>query len=134
MRLRAYENGDLARFEARADFRGDFDACGGRLPLGRKFTLEADDGRVLGVAGLKWLDGYLPRQMGAWAYLSEMRPREWLWAAKRAREVCRWGCALLGVDLYATPADTDEAMRLLGFIGFRPSPDDAGVWKFMGDI
>lgn len=132
MRLRQYELGDLARFEPRADFRGEFDACGGRLPLGRKFTLVADDGRVLGVAGITWLDG--PRQMGAWSYMADLRPREWLLAARKAREVCRWACALLVSNVYATPMDTDEAMRLLAYIGFRPSPDDAGVWKFMGDI
>lgn len=133
MRLRAYEAGDLDAFTPRADFRADFDAAGGVLPSGPKWTLLGEDGRVLGIAGFKPLPPHGAGLCGAWAYLSALRARDWLAAAKRARIYCAFGQAFGMKGIYATPADTDAAQRLLAFVGFRPSPDDAGVWKFMPD-
>lgn len=131
MRLRQFDPADLGQFTPRADFRADYVDAGSRLPFGPKLTLTGDDGQVLGVAGFVSLEPHSRNLRGAWAYMADMRPREWLQAARKARTACAWAAALLGARIYATPADTDAARRLLAFVGFRPSPDDAGVWKFM---
>ena len=129
MRLRGYLMGDEARVNARADFVADYRAAGSVLPDGPKMTLLDDAGSVLGVAGFSRI---APRQWGAWAYLSEMAPRQWVRAARRARTAILGATGLLdgGARIYATPADTDAARRLLASIGFRPSVDDAGVWRW----
>jgi hypothetical protein len=131
MRLRGYLMGDEARVNARADFVADYRAAGGVLPDGPKVSLLDDAGAVLGVAGFSRI---APRQWGAWAYLAEMAPRQWVRAARRARLAIIGATGLLdgGCSIYATPADTDAAQRLLASIGFRPSVDDAGIWKFEG--
>lgn len=131
MRLEGYEIGDVYDVDARADFWTDFAAAGFRLPEGVKMTLRDETGAIVGVAGFTRLAE--PGQVGAWAYLADLSPRQWIKAARLARDLCRL-LPFWGWSIYATPADTDEAMRLLGFIGFRPSPDEAGVWKFMGGI
>lgn len=124
MKLRDYQAGD--RVKARADFAAAFEAAGGVLPEGPRFTLLADDGAVRGIGGFKPLG---VQQVGAWAYLAALGRQEWVQAAALARVaiVREWA---QGADVYATPADTDAARRLLAWIGFRPSVDDAGVWKF----
>lgn len=130
MRLRRYELGD--RVDATAAFRAEYEASGCELPPGAKFSLVARvDGRevVRGIAGFQTLGGI---QLGAWAYMADLSPKEWVRAARLARTACGWATALGGKAVYATPHDTDEARRLLAYIGFRPSPDDAGVWKFKG--
>ncbi|HET6972068.1 MAG TPA: hypothetical protein VFH92_13145 [Phenylobacterium sp.] len=130
MRLRGYELGDEFRVPARADFARDFEAAGRTLPAGPKLTLVDDAGAVAGVAGFMNVG---PRQWCAWAFLADLAPRQWARAGRLARTCARWATALLddGCDVYATPYDTDQARRLLAAVGFRPSPDDAGVWKFM---
>lgn len=126
MKLRPYQPGDEDRFDARSDFAQDYLVAGG-FPDGPKFTV-LQQGEPVGIAGFSYLgDG----QRGAWAYMAALSRVEWLLAARKAREVLSWVQPLIGCDVYATPADTDAAQRLLAYIGFRPSPDDAGVWKFM---
>lgn len=134
MKLRPYQPHHLGAFTPRADFAADFAAEGGRLPVGKVVAVvDGPRDEIVGLAGFSRL-GF--RQFGCWALMADLRPRQWLAAARLARRVMPWASALLEsgkVGLYATPADTDAARRLLGFIGFRPSPDDAGVWKWMGD-
>lgn len=133
MRLRGYRLNDEAAVAARDDFQRDYVLSGWALPPGPKLSLAGDtDDEVLGVAGFQRLG---PGQWGAWAYMAELSPRGWLKAARLARTVCHWAQTLLdeGCEVYATPADTEPAMRLLRYVGFRPSPDDAGVWKFFAE-
>lgn len=134
MKLRPFRLHHMRAFEPRADFRRDFEAAGGQLPIGSVFTVvDGPNEAVVGLTGFTRL-GY--RQYGAWALMADLRPRQWVAAARLARRVLPWATALLGsgqAGIYATPADTDAAQRTLAAIGFRPSPDDAGVWKWMGD-
>ena len=131
MRMRDYRAGDEQKFTPRPDFYDDFIAAGCRLPEGPKWTFcdDTDEDLVKGVAGFT---GMGPRQWGAWAYLCQFTPREWLWSARRAREMCAWACVLpeAGAQVYAIPAPTDEARRLLAYIGFRPTTDPDDAWKF----
>lgn len=127
MRLTRYQFADTALFTPRADFAADLEAAGFAVPEGPKFTLR-EGAAVLGVAGFVPL---APGQVGTWACLADLRPRQWVAAARLARRVCAWAAALNAVRIYADPADSDAARRLLAYAGFRPSPDDGGAWKFM---
>ncbi|ODT88107.1 hypothetical protein [Phenylobacterium sp. SCN 70-31] len=130
MRLRPYEAGDERRFTPRPDFAADLADAGGALHDGPRYTLIADDGvTVLGLGGLTPLEREF--SYGAWAYLGNLTPRQWVQAARLAAEVCGMATTCAGWRIYAVPADTDAAQRLLASMGFRPSPDDDGVWKLM---
>ena len=130
IRLRGYRIGEEFGVDARHDFWRDFRCKGWVLPVGPKLTLAGPDDAPLGVAGFQRVGD---RQWCAWAFLAELAPRDWLRAARKARTCVRWAAALLdgGAEIYAVPADTIEARRLLAWIGFRPSPDADGPWKFV---
>lgn len=132
MKLRPYRPQHLQAFTPRADFAADFEKAGRTLWHGRVWTVvEGERERIVGVTGLSKL---APGQYAGWALMADLRPREWLAAARLARRVLPWARALLEkgpADIYAIPADTDAARRLLAFIGFRPSVDAAGPWKFI---
>ncbi|PZQ57978.1 MAG: hypothetical protein DI570_18930 [Phenylobacterium zucineum] len=128
MKLRPYQIGDECCFQPRADFLADFAADGGQVREGPKFTLMGEGGAVRGVAGLTRLAHHA---WGAWALMPDLSPREWVAAGRWARTVCVWATALHPRGrIYAVPADTDAARRLLAYAGFRPSPDDLGEWRF----
>ena len=113
--LRVYQDGDEAAVAARADFAEAF-AAQGRLPDGRKWTL-VSAGRVVGVAGLEPLgDGC----WGAWAYLAELSPRQWVIAVYLARSVLvsMWA-GLRARCIQAVPAEHPGAARVLAAMGFR---------------
>lgn len=122
--IRPCEADDEHAFEARADFvlqRGD-----DPIPAGFKVTL-CDGARVLGVAGLEPLDG---GHLGAWAYLADLTPRQWLRAAGLVPEVLRH-FRVGGYRIQAVPFETAPACRLLERIGFRFAYRRAGVSVFV---
>lgn len=124
MKLRGYEIGDERRFLPRPDFAADFEAAGGLLPDGPKWALIDDVGGVAGVTGFVRMTG--EDCWGAWALLRPLRPREWLAAVGLGRAVLRWADAILSngrARIYAIPADTPAARRLLEVMGFEYEAD-----------
>lgn len=114
--LRLYRPGEERLVDARADFAAQFASEAGRLPDGPKWTL-ALGGTILGVAGVEPLgEGH----WGAWAYLSDLRPRHWLFARAMARAVLAYVWRGFHVTcIQAEAADSDAARRLLTHVGFR---------------
>lgn len=116
--LRLYRAGDERLVAAREDFAAQLAAEGGRIPDGPKWTLVIG-GLVLGVGGAEPLgEGH----WGAWAYLSALRPRQWLFLKIVTRAVLAYLWRAFRVTcIQAEAADTDAARRLLLEIGFSPT-------------
>jgi hypothetical protein len=122
MWLAPYWPGEEARIAARADFAQWFAEHDRALPAGPKWTLHGDRGRILGVGGFCLVEGC---RWGAWAYMADLRPREWVVAARVAVRVLQWAKVLLPgqgdgrpVQICAVPAKFDAARRLLTSMGF----------------
>lgn len=125
--LRLYRAGDEGRVDARWDFRAAYSAEG-RLPTGPKWSL-IDDGAVIAVGGLEDLGG---GYWAAWAYAARLTPRQWVAAARKARETLDWFCESFKVaTVQAVPAPApayhEGAVRLLGRMGFGPHPAYRGL-------
>lgn len=121
--LRLYRAGDEGRVDARWDFRAAYSAEG-RLPTGPKWSL-IDDGAVIAVGGLEDLGG---GYWAAWAYAARLTPRQWVAAARKARETLDWFCASFTVAAVQAipapdPAYHQAAVRLLGRMGFGLHPE-----------
>ena len=116
---RTYVRRDERLFAARADFARDF-AQEGRLPDGPKWTL-CDAAGVIGVGGIEALgDGV----WGAWAYLADLRPRQWLLAAELARAVLETVRRIHAPALIqAVAGDHPGAGRVLERVGFSPTAE-----------
>lgn len=116
LQMRPYRDGDERRMTARADFAADF-AEEGALPLGPKWTL-VDGPQVRGVGGAEPLGKGV---WGGWAYLAELRPREWLFAAEVARLALGWVRRRHRPQaVQAVAGEHPGADRLLRHIGFEP--------------
>lgn len=127
--VRAYEAGDEQRMTPRADFAADLIEQGGALPAGPRWTLAQGPmlREVLGIGGVEPLGG---RRWGAWAYLSDMAPRQWLIAGKAAYAALFWARHELGrPTIQAVPAPTPQAVQLLKRIGFVGVGEAYMVWE-----
>lgn len=119
---------DPASVTPRADFAAQLAIEGGTFPTGLAWSvLRGGVGRwtVLGVGGLEQLGD---RRWGAWAYMSDMTPREWLFSARAAWFVLKWAWRR-GVTIQAVPAPTPQAVRLLRRIGFVGVGEAYMVWE-----
>lgn len=128
LHLQPCEADDEHRFVPRADFAAQFAALDGQLPDGPKWTLY-NGAAVRGVGGFS-RDG--PGHLSAWALLADLRPREWLGAAKLAVGVIQYARRQgEGHRIQAIPAATPAACRLLRFMGFRFAWKAGGVSTYL---
>lgn len=112
----------------RADFAEQLALERGQFPTGLRWTLHQGGvarHHILGVGGLEPLGN---RRWGAWAYLSDLTPRQWGFAAMAAARVLKWAWRR-GATIQAVPAPTPQAVRLLKRIGFADVGEPYMVWE-----
>lgn len=126
--------GDEHKVVPRADFAEALAEEGGCFPGGLRWkveqTLMLDDGwnnSTLGIGGLEPLgDG----RWAVWAYMADLTPRQWAFAAWSAWEVLQWAKTnLTPRTVQVVPAPTVEAVRLLKRIGFVDVGEAYMVWE-----
>jgi hypothetical protein len=128
LRLKIALPHDPALVKPRADFARQFAQDGSVFPAGLTWSvLKGGAGRfaVLGVGGLEPLG---TRRYGAWAYMSDLTPRQWMFAASAAWFVLKWSWRR-GATIQAVPAPTPQAVRLLKRIGFVDVGEAYMVWE-----
>lgn len=114
--LRGYRDGDEGGMVARADFAAAFVAERCVLPAGPKWTMTTPAGEILGVAGVEPLGD---QTWAAWAYMTDLRPRDWLAVAAFARDIlAHVRDAYRARKIQAVAAPVKGARRLLKRIGF----------------
>lgn len=116
--LRLYRPRDEQKFTARADFAEEFGSEGGVVPDGPKWTLTRG-GQPIAVGGFEREPGP-GRYYGAWAYASELSPREWAFAVLCARAAMGWlkhrhSAAQIGVLLNGPTPEKQRTARRMGF-------------------
>lgn len=115
--LRGYQEGDEAAMTPRPDFAAAFEAEGRRLPAGPKWTMMSAAGRVLGIGGLEPLGD---QTWAAWAFMADLRPRDWLRVTTFARDILgHQRIAYRARKIQAVAAPVKGACRLLERIGFK---------------
>lgn len=121
-------DGDALRVDPRPDFAAQLASELGRFPSGIMWTLRqggVGHHAVLGVGGLEPLGG---RRWGAWAFTSDLSPRQWAFVAWAAQRVLKWAWRR-AATIQAVPASTPEAVRLLKRIGFVDVGEAYMVWE-----
>lgn len=115
--LRGYKDGDEGAMTPRRDFATAFEAEGRRLPAGPKWTMMTAGGDVLGIAGVEPLgDG----TWAAWAFMADLRARDWLAVAAFARDILgHVRIAYRARKIQAVAAPHRGAGKLLARIGFK---------------
>jgi hypothetical protein len=119
--LRPYIGGDERAVVARPDFAQQLAAEGGVIPEGPKWTLACGDA-VLGIGGFEPM---AEGMYGAWAYLSDLSRREWLFGCWGAQAALDWLLdAERPVVVMVRAAHIHGADRVLEHIGFRRTARD----------
>jgi hypothetical protein len=116
--LRIYLPGDEFTVAARDDFQDAFTKAGHRLPSGPTWTLH-EAGHAVGLGGVDLIDGR-DGEWEAWAYLSDMTPRQWVCAIAYAREVLAYVKRAFWVTrIHATAGNGEKGERVLTAMGFQ---------------
>lgn len=128
LNLRLSLAGDMDAVNPRADFAAQRAEVGGGVPSGLMWSVlkgKSAPWSALAVGGLEPLGD---RRWGAWAYASDMTPRQWMFSGWAAWFVLKWAWRR-GATIQAVPAPTPQAVRLLKRIGFVGVGEAYMVWE-----